>query len=397
VRDTLVVVEVALALVLLVGAGLMIRSVRSLQQVDLGFDPADLVTMQISVTTTPEEAQRTAGFVEQLERQLAAIPGVSAAALTAGLPFAGAPENSIYTAREQVGVQGGEKMAVMYATSPGYREAMGLELLRGRYFTNQDRAGTTPVAVVDETFVEKCFGGEDPIGKHIYDGDEEKLIAMEVVGVVGHVKHYGVDGDVPVEAQYYVPLAQAPAEVMPFFARNLGLLLRSDADTGATTAAARAEVRSLDPNQPVYSVRTMDDLVESSLAGQQFSMTLLAVFAGVALLLAAAGIYGILSYSVTQRTHEVGIRMALGAGRRDVLRMVVRQGMVLAGIGVGVGLVAAFLLTRLMQNMLFGVTASDPATYAGVAFLLAGVALVACVVPARRATKVDPIVALRYE
>jgi putative ABC transport system permease protein len=397
VRNVLVVSEVALALVLLVGAGLMIRSVWSLQQVRLGFDPENLLTMQISLQGGPEDAQKTLSFTDQLERQLATVPGVTSAALTCGLPFAGAPENSIYVARDQIGQPNSSKMAVMYVTTPNYRETMGLRLLRGRYFTDQDRAGAPPVAVVDESLVEKYFGGEDPIGKHLYDGDEENAIEIEIVGVVGHVKHYGIDGDVPVDPQYYVPLAQVPAQAMPFVTRNLGLLLRTSADMEGVAAAARNQVRSLDPNQPVFSIRTMDEIVSQSLSDRQFTMVLLAVFAGVALLLAAAGIYGIMSYSVTQRTHEVGIRMALGADRKDVLGMIVRQGMVLAGIGVVVGLAKALILMQLMKSLLFGVSATDPATFVCVAALLVGVAFFACVIPARRATKVDPIVALRYE
>jgi putative ABC transport system permease protein len=394
-RSALVISEVGLALVLLVGAGLMIRSILGLEQARLGFDSEQLLTMKLAMTVTPENAEKARGFVEQLEARLRAIPGVESAALSNGLPFAGAAENSFFLDKDDMNQPNGEKMGVMYITTPGYRDALGLTLLRGRYFTDADRADTARVAIVDESFVEKYFDGADPIGKTLYDGSD--ATPAEIVGVVGHVKHYGIDGDAPVDPQVYVPISQMSDKAMGFVGRDLNVLVRSPLDPTSLTPAVRDQIRSLDANQPIFNVRTMDRAVESSLAGRRFSMLLLSIFGGLALLLAGVGIYGVMAYSMAQRTHEVGIRMALGARGRDVLWMVVRQGMVLAGIGVGAGVVAALGLTRVMGSLLYGVSAADPPTFAGVAVLLGAVALLACLLPALRATRVDPIRALRHD
>ncbi len=394
VRGALVVSEVALALVLLVGAGLMIRSIMGLEQAKLGFDSDNLLTVQLAMTVEPEDAPKAHLFVDQLVERVRSLPGVTAAAVTNGLPFAGAAENSFYVSQEATGQPGEEKMGVMYVVTPEFRDALQMPLLRGRYITSADRADSAPVAVVDEAFVEQYLGGEDPVGKYLYD---EGTPPRQIVGLVAHVKHYGIDGESPVDPQVHYPLAQAPAEAMQFVGQRLTILVRTTKDPLALTAAVRDEVRALDANQPVFGVQTMDDLVSESLAGRRFSMLLLGVFAGVALLLAGVGIYGVMAYSMAQRTHEVGIRMALGARGRDVLWMVLRQGMALAGAGVGAGLVVALALTRVMASLLYGVSATDPSTFTGVALLLAGVALLACLIPALRATRVDPIRALRHD
>jgi putative ABC transport system permease protein len=394
IRNALVVFEVAIALSVLVSAGLMIRSLWGLERVRLGFDSEGLLTTQLSMTTTPADAEKARLFVGQLEARLGALPGVTSVATSSGLPFAGASVNLFYHSEDQVRQPEFAMMAVMYLTTPGYRDAMGLTVLRGRFFTDQDRADTARVAVVDESFAEKYFGGEDAVGKHLFDVHSQP---WEIVGVVGHVKHFGIDGEVPVDPQAYFPFSQTSAEAMPFIARGLNVLVRAKSDPLGLAPAVRDQVRALDPDQPVFNARTMEQIVDASLAGRRFAMSLLGVFAGLALLLAAVGIYGVMSYSTAQRTHEVGIRMALGARGRDVLWMVLRQGVVLAAIGVVAGIGVALALARLMGSLLYGVSASDPATFAAVAALLAAVAVLACLVPALRATRVDPMRALRHD
>jgi putative ABC transport system permease protein len=394
IRNALVVFEVAIALSVLVSAGLMIRSLWSLEQVRLGFDPEGLLTTQLSMTTTAADAEKAQLFVRQLDARLRALPGVTAVAISSGLPFVGASVNLFYLSEDQVQQPEGAKMAVMNITTPGYPDAMGLRVLRGRFFTDQDRADTAPVAVVDESFAEKYFGGEDAVGKHLVDVHRQP---WEIVGVVAHVRHDGIDGEAEVDPQAYFPISQISADTMPFIARGLKVLVRTQSDPLALAPAVRDQVRALDPNQPVFNARTMDEIVDASLAGRWFSMSLLGVFAAVALVLAAVGIYGVMSYATAQRTHEVGIRMALGARGRDVLWMVLRQGITLAAIGVGAGLGVALALARLMGSLLYGVSASDPATFAAVAALLAAVAFVACLVPALRATRVGPMRALRHD
>jgi putative ABC transport system permease protein len=374
----------------------MIRSIRGLEHVRLGFDAENLLTMKLSMTVKPEDAPRVEQFVDQLEARVGALPGVTAASISNGLPFTGASESSFYLDVAEPDNPEAEKMAVLYVTTPQYQSALGLRLLEGRFFADQDRADTAHVAVVDESFVEKYCEGKSPIGRRLASPMPDNP-GQEIVGVVGHVKHYGVDGQVPVEPQVYLPMSQVPARAIPFVARELNLSVRTAGDPLALTSAIRGEVAALDANQPVFGVTTMEEAVGSSLANRRFAMMLLAVFAAVALLLSAVGIYGVMAYSVTQRTHEVGIRMALGARERDVLWMILRQGGRLAAIGIGIGVVAALALTRVMSSMLFSVSATDPATFTSVAAILVVVALLACLVPALRATRVDPMRALRHE
>jgi putative ABC transport system permease protein len=291
--------------------------------------------------------------------------------------------------------------------TPDYFRAMNIPLKRGRYFDDHDDRSALAgkdlsklneaerdyaalnTIVIDEEFARRYWPDEDPIGKRVAMGSEERPQFLTVVGVVGRVKMEGLSQDSN-RVQGYFPFAQVPGEGMT-------VILKAAGDPNQLIAAVRQQVKAIDPDQPIYSVRTMDDIRAESVAPERLNLTLLSIFAGIALVLAIVGIYGVMSYSVTQRTHEIGIRMAIGAQPRDVFRMVIAQGMILALIGVGIGLIGAFALTRLMATMLFGVEPTDPATFAAIAVLLTAVALVACYVPGRRATKVDPVVSLRYE
>jgi putative ABC transport system permease protein len=291
--------------------------------------------------------------------------------------------------------------------TPDYFRAMNIPLKRGRYFENSDDRSNLvgkdlskldeverdyaalDTIVIDEEFARRHWPNEDPVGKRIAMGSEERPFYLNVVGVVGRVKMDGLSQDSN-RVQGYFPFAQIPADGMT-------VIIKASGDPNQLIAAARQQVKAIDPDQPIYSVRTMHEIRAESVAPERLNLTLLSIFAGIALVLAIVGIYGVMSYSVTQRTHEIGIRMAIGAQPRDVFRMVLGQGMMLALIGVGIGLVGAFALTRLMATMLFGVEPTDPATFAAIAVLLTSVALLACYIPGRRATKVDPVISLRYE
>jgi putative ABC transport system permease protein len=352
--------------------------------------------MMLSLPSKKYDGRKAADFFNRLQEKVAALPGVESAAFSNGLPFAGAIENSFRIVGRPPSDQGNDKMGVMYLPSPDYLQTMKIGLLKGRFFTRQDNASAPLVTVIDEELARLHFPDEDPIGKRIVMGISPQEI--EIVGLVEHVMHYGFEGQVPVQAQFYVPFEQVPEQAMPLLAGRMALTVRTSlSDPMSLAGPVRDQVLSVDKDQPVYQVQTMERLLENSLATRRFSMFLFAVFSAVALVLSAVGIYGVMSYSVNQRTREIGIRMALGARRADVMRLVVGQGMALTAIGLGLGLASAFGLTRLMSSLLFGVTATDPTTYAGIALLLGLVALAACYIPARRATKVDPMVALRYE
>ncbi|HST53135.1 MAG TPA: ABC transporter permease [Pyrinomonadaceae bacterium] len=392
VRDALVVVEVLLAVVLLVGAGLLIRSFMQLEQVSPGFEPRGLLTMMVSLPASkyPADAQRAA-FMHQVLEQVRALPGVRSAATITTLPMSGFNQSGSFRIEGKPVAQGQDSPhGDRWMASDDYFETMNIPLVRGRFFDAHDTDDAQSVAIIDEAMARKYWPGEDPVGKRItFEGTPQQPRWREVVGIVGHVRNQGLEGESRV--QYYIPYAQRGG------APNLFLVVRADGDPSSLAPSVRGAIAGVDRDMPVYRVTTMEQVVADSLAQRRFSMFLFGVFALIALVLAVVGLYGVMSYAVAQRTHEIGIRVALGAQDRDVLMMVVGQGMAIVGVGLALGLAGALALTRLMSSLLYGVSATDPATYAGIALLLAAAALVASYIPARRATKVDPMVALRYE
>jgi putative ABC transport system permease protein len=388
VRSSLVITEVALALMLLVGAGLLIRSFIRLQQVNPGFNANNAMAVNISLPGRKyPNSDNHLAFFKQLVEKVAELPGVVAVGASQSLPIQSDYLLGFSIQGRPPAPPGGDKSTNYYAVTPDYFKAMGIPLLRGRLFTEQDNSTAPPVVVINETMAKAYFPDEDPIGNRInVTQGPEKF--REIVGIVGDVKQYGPANPTPL--QTYEPFLQ-----MPF--SGVSLVVRAEGNPTALTEAIRGQVLSIDKEQPLSRIRTLNQIVSGSVAQQQFSMLLLGIFAAVALVLAAVGLYGVMSYAVTQRTHEIGIRMALGANAGNVLRLVLGHGMLLALIGVGIGLAGAFALTRLMTSLLFSVSTTDPLTFVAIPILLAGVALGACLVPARRAIKVDPMVALRYE
>lgn len=393
-RSVLVVFEVALTLTLLIGAGLLLQSFRRVLQVDPGFNPQNLLTMQVSVSNP--NGHQVAAFFDQLQENVRKLPGVKSVAVSNGLPFVGTNNPVVFVVGRSLPENGRESGASRYTVSPGYFETMGIELLKGRLFTEQDRPDTPLVMVIDEALAQQHFPNEDPIGKRIAQSRSLDP-SYEIVGVVEHIEQNTLDAQTSRRAQFYLSWNQVPPERLPGMVRRINLLTRTDVEPTSLTNSVRGEIAALNKDQAVFNVRTMEQIVSQSIVSRRFFMMLLSVFAIVALLLASIGIYGMMSYSVAQRTREIGLRITLGAQTGNVLRMVIGQGMKLAIVGVILGVVASLALTRTMKTLLFGVSATDPLTFAGIAALLAGVALLACWVPARRATKVDPIVALRYE
>lgn len=388
-RSALVVLEVALAMVLLIGAGLLIKSVMRLQAVDPGFKSERLVTMDVWLPGAKyPKAPDWEAFYGRLLQRLEALPGVETAGLTSVLPVSANFDQRGIEIEGQPRPAGENPDVDNYVTTPGYIRAMSIPLLRGRALTARDTAETPFAVLISEAMARKFWPGEDAIGKRLrfFSPDSaEQRPWRAVVGVVGDVKQYGLD--TPGTTALYVPFPQMPNSAMTLVVRT-----RTDAD--AMVAAVRREIRALDPEQAVFNVATMEQLVSDSTSLRRFSMFLLGLFASLALILAAVGIYGVLAQSVVQRTHEIGIRMAMGAQTRDVLKLIVRHGLALTVLGIFLGLAGAFGLTRLMANLLFGVGASDPATFGAIALLLLVVAFAACYLPGRRAAKLDPIKAL---
>jgi predicted permease len=387
-RSGLVVAEVVMTLVLLVGAGLLIRSFHRLQNVDPGFTTESLLTFNVSL---PErkyaEPQQRVNFYNQLLQNLRNLPGVQSAAIATGLPLGNNGWQNSYNVigRPEPG-RGQRPITEVAYVSPDYFKAMGITLLRGRYFTEQDTRESPRVTVIDEEFARREWPNADPLGQQLRTGGNDPIT---IVGVVRRVRMEGLREDSG-RVQSYYPYQQ---NARP----GMSVVLRTAGEPMNLAASVRQQVLAADPDQPIFNLQTMGEIWNLSIAPEKLVLMLLIVFASLALVLAGLGIYGVMSYTVTQRTHEIGIRMALGARPLDILRGVVGQGMTLALAGVGIGLAAALSLMRLMRGMLFGVSASDPLTFAGVAVTLVLIALVACYVPARRATKLDPMVALRYE
>ena len=393
-RGVLVVSEVALTLTLLVGAGLLIQSFRRVLQVDPGFKAQNLLTMQVSVNNP--DGHQVASFFNQLQENVRRLPGVKSVAVANGLPLGGANHPVFFIEGRPLPQNGRAPGAIRYTVSPGYFETMGIQLLKGRVFSAQDTPTTPLVMIIDEALAQQHFQNEDPIGKRIAQSSNFTP-TYEIVGVVSHVEQYNLEGQAIRTPQFYLSFNQIPPERLPGYTRRINVLTRTDVEPSSLTSAVRGEIAALNKTQPVFNVQTMEQIVSQSVAPRRFSMLLLSVFAVVALILASIGIYGMMSYAVAQRTREIGLRMTLGAQRGNVLRLVIGQGMKLVIVGVVLGLVAAIALTRTMKSLLFGVSATDPETFIGIALLLTIVALLACWIPARRATKVDPIVALRYE
>ncbi len=399
-QSIFVVVEMALALVLLAGAGLMIRSLARLWGVDPGFNPHNVLTFRLALPpnagTTPDSARAN---WRQLQEQLMSVPGVQSASLTVGaMPMAGDSELPFWLeGQPKPPSQAEMKQVILYIVQPDYLKVMGIPLQLGRFLTPQDNEHSPLVTVIDERFRQLYFGNQNPIGRRL-NFDIGNMTA-EIVGVVGHVKQWGLDTDATssMQAQCYLQVNQIPDPFVPMMAGYTGFMLRTTGSPLAQVGSLRATLSQMNSQQVMYNVRTMDEIISGSLAARRFSMVLLGIFAGLALVMSCVGIYGVISYLAGQRTHEIGIRIALGAERRDVLRMVLAEAAKMALVGVAIGLVAALGLTRLMANLLFGVSPHDPLTLAAVAVLLVLVALAACYIPARRATKVDPMVALRYE
>jgi len=414
-RRLLVIAEVALALVLLVGSGLMVRSFIKLRQVDLGFTAHNVLTMRVPLpeakypfplTATDQREPAGMAFYEQLLTRVRALPGVQAATAATILPLgAGDGWGKFLSIEGRTETSIDKVPLVRFALiSPDYFRTFGIAVRQGRSFAADDKGNSQFVAIINETLAQRFFPNENPIGKTIWMGPPENLRPPEdqtpdnranrrtIVGVVSDVK--GGSLNRPTSAQVYAPLTQHRREG---WSNSLMLAVQTSTKPEALAAAIREQVHQLDPDLPVTSVKTMDQLLSRTLSEAKFGLMLFGLFAAIALVLAAIGIYGVMATTVTQRTHEIGLRLALGAQKRDVLRLVIGEGMILVLIGVAAGLASAVALTRLMSTLLFGVSATDPMTLALITLLLAAVALLACYLPARRATKVDPMVALRYE
>jgi len=389
IRGLLVVAEFALSFMLLVGAGLMIKSLWQLRQVNPGFQPDNVLTLRISLPQTkyPEQIQQ-ATFAEQLLKRVASLPGVQAASVATTLPMSGTLIQGFSIQEKPFPPPDPQLPTNYYAVSPDYFRAMEISLRRGRAFTERDMRDAPKVAVINDTMARLYFNGEDPLGKHINISNEPQTW-REIVGVVGDVKNDSLEAT-KLGAQTYVPYAQKPVP-------NISLAVRTSTDPQALAVPIRREVLSIDSEQPIAKLQTMNQVIGTTIAQRQFNALLLFVFAVVSLVLAAIGIYGVIAYSVSQRAQELGIRMALGAGARDILKLVLSQGMFLAVVGVALGVAGAFALTRVLSTMLFGVSATDPTVFAAIMLLLCAVALLACYVPARRATKVSPLEAIRSE
>ncbi len=398
VEGVFVALEVGLAVILLIGAGLMLRSIWQLLQVQPGLNVRNVLTMEVAlspkVMTSPAHVRLA---YRQLLARVASVPGVKSAAVTNLVPLGDRDnEDSFWLGTGPQPPQDRLKSAVFYVVTPDYTRVMQIPLLRGRFFTDRDDVASAPVAVIDDVMARHYFNDRDPVGKQI---SLMELGPVQIAGVVGHVKQWGLDADDTnnIRDQIYFPFLQVPDKLITEAGTGVTLVLRTQPEPMSLLPSVRAQVAGPTRDQPVYAVKTMEQIVSQSLAERRFTMLVLLIFAGIALLLAAVGIYGVMSYAVTRRFHELGVRAALGASRLEILGLVLRQGMSLALIGMAAGLLASLALTRFMAGLLYGVLPADPATLLALILLLGAISLLACYIPARRATAVDPVVALRCE
>jgi predicted permease len=397
-QNIFVTSELGLALVLLVGAGLMIRTLNHLWSVDPGFDPHHVATMQVALSPKlGNDAAQIRTTYRQLLERVRSIPGVESASLTALVPLSGDDsEIPVWPSTEPEPLANRQREAMLYIVEPAYLTTMKIPVRRGRFLGEQDRHSSPMSIAIDDEFAKLFFPHQDPIGKQV----SLKFVGTaQIVGIVGHVKHWGLDsqGNEPVRAQLYLPLEQVPDAFAGVAKSAFCLVVRSNSDAASITKAVRSQVMGADRDQPIYNVATFEQIISNSIAERRFAMALLTSFAAVALLLAAIGIYGVFSYAVTQRTQEIGVRIALGARTENVLALIFRGTVALVAIAIVCGLAASFGLMRLLRTQLYGVSAADATTYVTVPLVLIGVALLATYLPARRATKVDPVVALRCE
>jgi len=389
-RSAMVVTEIALAVVLLIGAGLMMKSLLRLLQTNVGFKTENVLTMTVILPPAKyQEANQQIAFNDQLSERVRSLPGVTGAGTVNILPLNSGNTTRFYVDGDPVPEPGKEIESNIRNVSDDYFKALGVPLLAGRMFDTRDKADAPGVVIIGKTIADRVFAGRDPIGRRIHYASIQGEPDL-IVGVVGDVKITGIDE--PLKPVLYYPFRQSPS----IFAN---LVTRTETDPNALAGAIRGEIRNLEPDAALLNVRSMDEMISQTPASfmRRFPALLISIFAGVALLLASIGIYGVVSYSVSQQTHYIGVRMALGARPSDILRLVLKQGLVLALLGVGIGVVAAFGLMRLLRTLLFQVSTSDVGTFSIVTGTLFVVALLACYLPARRATKVDPLVALRYE
>jgi putative ABC transport system permease protein len=391
VRSVLVVSELAIAVILLVGAGLLIQSLWRLRQVSPGFNSQNVLTFVVGVPEVKYPTAKQSQFYHDLVARLEALPGVVSAGAVIPLPLNGDRFSISFEVEGRPVAKGDQPSADFFVIAPGYFKTMGIPLIKGRDFTDRDDKKGPPVVIVNEAFARKHFPNEDPVGKRIKPGistDEDKPVMREIIGVAADVKNRNLSSEM--RTGYFLPTAQ-----MPF--NQMTVVLKTTNDPHSLITAVQREVVAMDKELPVFNIKTMEEYISASVAAPRFNTTLLAIFAAVALVLTIVGLYGVMSYSVAQRTNEIGIRMALGAQTSDVLRLIVSQGFKLVVVGLVLGLIVAFALMRLIASLLFGVTTKDPVTFAAVAILLTVVALLACYIPARRAARVDPMEALHYE
>ncbi len=400
-QSILVIVQMALTLVLLVGAGLLFRTLRHLSDVNPGFDIQHIMTFKVGVShSLTKTAPSTRTAYQQLIERIRQIPGVQGADFTGSVPLNGGWIMPFWIGSQKPASLQGAPRLVMFLTGPDYLRTMGIPLLRGRFFSPEDTTSSPCVMVIDSVLAGIYFPDSDPLGQTLSAGFSP-VGPCRIVGMVGHVKQWALnDSSTDIQTQAYFPLYQDPDQWVPLNYPNMTIVVRTPLDVASVMPAIKSAVYGAGSDQPIFNVETMQQIVSESMSSQRFPMILLGAFAALALLLASVGIYGVISYSVAQRIHEIGIRMALGAHKRDVFRMVVGQGLALALAGLAIGVVAALILTRVLSSfslLLYGVGASDPVTFITVSVMLLFVTVVACYIPTRRAMRVDAMVALRYE